>query len=90
MRYCYHQDVLFKQNVTCTDSGVIVVKYPSLTRKNRKHSLHSKDRSYSRGSLNNQQECKGMQRHNQHFIHIRLLSCDNKPHNVERPLTLHI
>ncbi len=36
----------------------------------------------SLGILNRHQECKGMQRHDQHFLHMGLLSHDNKPHSI--------
>ncbi len=40
-------------------------------------------KSYSPlGVPNRHQECKGMQRHDQYFLHMELLSYDNKPHNI--------
>ncbi len=32
------------------------------------------------GVPNHQQEYKGVQKYNQHFLHVWLLSHDNKPH----------
>ncbi len=41
-----------------------------------------KDGSQFRGVLNHQQECKGAQRHNQHFLHMWFPPQDHKPHNI--------
>ncbi len=35
-----------------------------------------------RGVLNHQLACKGVQRHNQLFLHMELLSHDNKPRSM--------
>ncbi len=34
------------------------------------------------GIPNRHQECKGMQKHDQHFLHMGLISHDNKLHNI--------
>ncbi len=44
--------------------------------------VRSKDSLQSRGVPNHQQECKGVQRYNQYFLHMGLLSHDYKPHNI--------
>ncbi len=44
--------------------------------------LSSHDSSQSSGILNHQQECKGVQIHIQHYLHIELPSHRHKPHNM--------
>ncbi len=48
-----------------------------------KEKLWGVKKSYSPLNVpNHHQECKGIQRYDQHFLHMGLLSHNNKPHNI--------
>ncbi len=48
----------------------------------KEKALGSKDSSSSMGIPNHQQGCKGVQRPDNHFLHMGLVSHNSKPHNT--------